>query len=496
MILINKKISFFVVTLYSSYRPQRILAMSILYDERHALPEKVQRQRSGTNKDDISLSSYAPPRMFQHRTVLQKHIMFTIRWICRIGRIAVSAPTPWISRTTGIMSRSILFRLPSIRFPYLFPIDVMHLIYLGLTRDIVSLLNGTYFSGTGTSRDTSKPYCIQEKVWKEIGREMGSARIPAGYGRQTRNIDKYIKSFKAEECATFLHNLSLHLLRSRDSNEVYAMLMKLVLGISLAINYVVSDTDEIRTLLREFVVDYYRIFYGGDYEMLKVCKYTIHSVLHIADCVEWWGSAANFWQYPEERYCGLLVSAVKSRVHGSTNLSILMHQQQLLHLAASFELISLSGEQQPEESEDDEQNHTAVNHLPLRLKISSYDHDFLTPRRLKHLTDTELRHLRKHYITSYSFPPNSPDTRQRLNGIETRASMWGRCLDRNTQTAYGSQFAQRKRIGGRLNSFACFQQEVDVNARFRQETRGEVMVPAEYYGDTHYFITVHEFEDV
>jgi hypothetical protein len=139
---------------------------------------------------------------------------------------------------------------------------------------------------------------------------MGSARIPTSYGRQTRNIDKYIKSFKAEECATFLHNRSLHVLRSHVSNEVYAMLMKLVLGISLAINYVVSDTDEIRTSLKEFVVDYYRIFYGGDYEMLKVCKYTIHRVLHIPDCVDWWGSAANFWQYPEERYCGILVSAV------------------------------------------------------------------------------------------------------------------------------------------------------------------------------------------
>ena len=212
----------------------------------------------------------------------------------------------------------------------------MHLIYLGLTRDLVALLNDSYFSGAGASRDTSQPYCIQEKVWREVGREMGNARIPTGYGRQTRNIDKYIKSFKSEECATFLHNLALHLLRNRVFNDVYLMFMKLVLGISLAINYTIVDTNEIHHLLKEFVVNFYAIFYRKEYQMLRVCKYTIHSVLYITDCLDWWGSAANFWQYPEERFCGILVSAVRSRVHGSTNLSILMHQQQLLHLATSF----------------------------------------------------------------------------------------------------------------------------------------------------------------
>lgn len=411
---------------------------------------------------------------------------------------AENDPTGKTARETGIKSRSILFRIPSIRFPYSFPIDVMHLIYLGLTRDIVALLNGSYFSSGNTGRDTSRPFCLSEKVWREIGKEMGSARIPTGFGRQTRNIDKYIKSFKSEECATFLHNLALHLLHNRVSNEVYVMLMRLILGISLSINYTVHDTNEIRSLLNEFVSDFYRIFYRQEYEMLRVCKYTIHSVLHIADCLDWWGSAANFWQYPEERFCGMLVSAVKSRVHGSTNLSILMHQQQLLHLAASFGWIPLEGSEPAaliNQDEDEETTHVTRDRLPLKQKILSSEHEFLTPRRLKRLTDLELRHLRKHYITRYSFPPNSPQTRRRLENIDKVASIWGRCLDYNTQTTYNSQFAQRKKLGGRLNSFACFEQEVDVNARYREETRGEQMVPVEFFGDIQHFI-LHEFEGV
>jgi hypothetical protein len=114
------------------------------------------------------------------------------------------------------------------------------------------------------------------------------------------------------------------------------MALRLVLGISLAIDYIVADTEEIRHLLADFVNDFYRLFYCNEYERLRVCKYTIHSVLHISDCIEWWGPASHFWQYPEERFCGTLVSAVKSRVHGSTNLSILMYQQQLLHIAGLF----------------------------------------------------------------------------------------------------------------------------------------------------------------
>ena len=41
-------------------------------------------------------------------------------------------------------------------------------------------------------------------------------------------------------------------------------------------------------------------------------------------------------RYSEERFCGTLVAAVKSRVYDSANLSVLMYQQQLLHMARMF----------------------------------------------------------------------------------------------------------------------------------------------------------------
>jgi hypothetical protein len=416
------------------------------------------------------------------------------------AKSAESDDTGATAKETGIKSSSILFRIPSIRFPYSFPIDVMHLIYLGLTRDLVMLLNGSYFAAAGKARDTSPPYALPEKLWREIGQEMGNARIPTCYGRQTRNIDKYMKSFKSEECATFLHNIMLHLLNGRVSPEVYTMLVRLVLAISLAITFTVGDIDEIRVLLKDFALDFYRIFYAKKYENLRVCKYTIHSVLHIADCVQWWGSAANFWQYPEERFCGMLVAVVKSRVHGSTNLSILMYQQQLLHLAFAFRWIpGDEGQFQDsptlDEEEGEETRSSAMTSIPRILSTPESDHEFMTPRRRKELSATEIRHLRKHYVTRYSLDPDVGSTKEKLANMSTSGVVWGRCRDNSCNTTYSSIYAQRKRLGGRLNSFACLEQEVDVNARFRQETRGEEMVPTEFYGDIQYFL-LHVFDKV
>ena len=232
-----------------------------------------------------------------------------------------------------------------------------------------------------------------------------------------------------------------------------------VLGISLAVSHTVGDVNEIRNLLNDFVLDFYRIFYGEKYENLRICKYTIHSVLHIADCIQWWGSAATFWQYPEERFCGMLVAAVKSRVHGSTNLSVLMYQQQLLHLASVFGWIPGDLDDPPQDTADaeeelEENQLSLTSRIPRAQPTPESNHELLTPRRRKELSATELRHLRIHYITRYSLNLNSASTKEKFACMNTSAVV---C---DCNSVYSSQYAQRKRLGGRLNSFACFEQEV------------------------------------
>ena len=192
-----------------------------------AVSEREHLTRRSTHYYPLTPPTDIPPNRNvsrAHHTYDSNNLPKNNRWFHR--RRAEADESNATATETGIESLSILSRLPSIRFPYSFPIDLMHLIYLGLTSDLVLLLNGSYFSAAGKARDTTPAYTLSERTWREIGKEMGNARIPNGYGRQTRNIDKYLKSFKSDECATFLHNLLLHLLKGRVSGDLHTMFVR------------------------------------------------------------------------------------------------------------------------------------------------------------------------------------------------------------------------------------------------------------------------------
>ena len=46
----------------------------------------------------------------------------------------------------------------------------------------------------------------------------------------------------------------------------------------------------------------------------------MHALCHVAQCMAWWGPLSNIWQFPLERFCGLLVSQCKSRAFASANI--------------------------------------------------------------------------------------------------------------------------------------------------------------------------------
>ena len=77
--------------------------------------------------------------------------------------------------------------------------------------------------------------------------------------------------------------------------------------------------------------------------------------------------------------------------------------------------------------------------------------------------------------------------------VSSVGTMWGRCKKLESNLTFGSEFSQRQKVSGHLNSFACFQQEVDINVRYQR--RDVHLVPVDYYGDIKYFF-LHNFEDV
>ena len=188
--------------------------------------------------------------------------------------------------------------LSTISIPYSCPFDVMHLVFLGFVRDLCALLNGSFFKEQHLNDHAGR---MTKANWEALGSDMSKIEAPTSYGRDPRDIAKYIKGFKAEDLSNFLIHYLLPLSFQRVSAHTYQALQHLVLAISLATSYQILDTelDEIEHHLKSFTEWYYATFYQRQYARLPACKYTIHALLHLAREVRNWGSASYFWQYAE-----------------------------------------------------------------------------------------------------------------------------------------------------------------------------------------------------
>ena len=201
-------------------------------------------------------------------------------------------------RDTGIKGCSPLAHLPTIALPASCPVDIMHLVFLGLVRDLCALLNGTYFKQNELNLHAGR---ITEMQWRELGVNMTNIECPTSWGRHPRNIERYIKLFKAEELSNFLIRWSLPLLFKRVNNGTFKAWQSLVLAISMAVAYEIryNELELIERHLLIFLRWFYDTFYHREYDRLPSCKYTIHALAHLVDGIRNWGSASYFWQFSQ-----------------------------------------------------------------------------------------------------------------------------------------------------------------------------------------------------
>ena len=91
---------------------------------------------------------------------------------------------------------------------------------------------------------------------------------------------------------------------------------------------------------------YKSIYYQGNPKRLAVCTLPIHTLLHLADCIEGWGPVWCYWSYPMERFCGHLKHGgaaskrfpYKSLDHYVFDWSILWHLGAVHNLHSSLKL--------------------------------------------------------------------------------------------------------------------------------------------------------------
>ena len=253
-----------------------------------------------------------------------------------------------VERDWGITRASILLKLRSVNFPRSFPIDIMHCVLQNITPTIFKLWNGTKLLDCNNS-DTSLPsYQLSKNALEMIGQQLAGARgsIPSYLGHAPRRIDLYYRGFKAAEWKAWLTMYALPLITDklderyvqnfRDLSQLY------VLATRHQLNH--DQVAEVGSLAQNFVNLFEKNYYRGEEDRLPVCSVNNHYLLHLSQHIKDCGPACYWWQFPMERFCGIIKPLARSKSQLSVSLSnaILMteHLNHLHYCQSKLPLVS------------------------------------------------------------------------------------------------------------------------------------------------------------
>src|SRR5579871_1746895 len=227
---------------------------------------------------------------------------------------------------SGIKGKTELLRLRSIHFPRSFPGDIMHCVLQNVTPLLFKLWNRTKLaidnnnstSSTSNQDHSGLPsYHFEKSDLDSIGDALVQSRatIPLSLGHAPRRIDKHYKGFKAAEWKAWLIHYGPPLLWKHLHETYLANFRDLGIFYRLATTPVMSRSEipRIAAIARKFVSTYEKIYYRGQQERLPVCTINIHSIIHFSDWIADSGPACYFWQFPMERFCGVIRPMARSK---------------------------------------------------------------------------------------------------------------------------------------------------------------------------------------
>jgi hypothetical protein len=231
--------------------------------------------------------------------------------------------------------RTPLWDSDTVSWPWGYGIDHMHLFYLNVAKLMLMHWNGTMFDpkSDATLRGSLEDYYLKPDVWKAINEDMKKLRLPSGFGNKVRPIESMST---ANELKQWVKIISPVVLLGRWTNpRYYEHWILFVEAVTISTDYNISrsDIERLRMLLAKFVVEYEEIYYRQDFARLRVCRATIHGLLHVADCVEMLGPMWSYAQWTLERMCGLWKPMVMQESNPSRNLSIALVNLTQMHYA-------------------------------------------------------------------------------------------------------------------------------------------------------------------
>jgi hypothetical protein len=169
------------------------------------------------------------------------------------------------------------------------------------------------------------------------------------------------------------------------------------------------------------------------------------------------------------------VGAIKSRVNGSENLTVIMHQHQLLNFASKFGLIPLRDPPQADSFTAEGYDNESANY------------SFLSKKGHRSLTPTQVTQLQRHYKTIFAEEGLFDD--RLFENMDKDIEIWHRCRA-GDEVFYCKEYERQN--SRRLNYLAAITQWVDSNAHVSYKKRQEHMVERKDYVYIQFF-GVHRF---
>lgn len=181
-----------------------------------------------------------------------------------------------------------------------FPLDHMHLVFLGVTRKLLY----NWLRGPLRVR-------LSGQLVNEINRRVSKIKnhLPSEFSRRPRSIME-IDHFKATEFRTFLLYTGVVLIRRIVAPHMYCHFLILSTAIHVLISNLSSNEEWnslAENLLSRFVTDFGLIY--GKHSVV----YNVHSLLHLADDGRHYGSLNRVSAFPFENYMKHIKSLLRTK---------------------------------------------------------------------------------------------------------------------------------------------------------------------------------------